>query len=262
VGPPVFTDTLGRVFRERDRVPLSAERYLRAVHVRTRPASPVKTSRRASATRAVIFDLLDTLADFDTEGASALERRIAERLNVEHSRFHECWWKTKSHLTGAVADSLRSIGAPEEALPELLALRLDFFRRTLLPRPGAIETLRALRGRRVRLGLVSECSEEVPTLWEETAFAGAFDSTVFSCSVALLKPDPRIFLCASTELDVEPAECLFVGDGGNDELRGAERAGMTAVLLERPELPSFASQRSWEGERIHSLADVLDLVVP
>lgn len=208
----------------------------------------------------MIFDLWDTLADFDLEEAWELERRIAERLKIDHSQFHELWWTSRSHLTGAVADGFRSIGAREEALPELLALRLDFFRRTLRPRPGAIETLRALRGRRFRLGLVSECSEEVPTLWEETAFAGAFDATVFSCSVGLLKPDPRIFLCASTELEVEPAECLFIGDGGNDELRGAERAGMTAVLLECPELPSFPGRRRWKGQRIHSLADVLELV--
>lgn len=208
--------------------------------------------------RAVIFDLWDTLADFDLEGARELERRVAERLDMDHARFHKLWWAVgRPQFTGAVADNFRWTGAPEEALAEILALRLDFFRRTLVPRPGAIETLRALRWRGIRLGLVSECTEEVPALWGSTPFADLFDSTVFSCLVGLLKPDPRIFLRACAELDVSPAECFFIGDGGNDELAGAARVGMTAVLLERP---GNSSQRMWDGSRIRSLAEVLDLL--
>lgn len=78
---------------------------------------------------------------------------------------------------------------------------------------------------------------------------------VFSCSVGLRKPDPRIYLLACEELGVEPAEALFVGDGDNDELAGAERVGMTAVLLERPGM-----DREWTGRRIQTLAELLALV--
>jgi putative hydrolase of the HAD superfamily len=215
---------------------------------------------RSRPFQAVIFDLWDTLADFHLEEALELERRIARLLKTEHARFHELWWSTgRSQFTGSIADKFRSIGAPDEALPELLTLRLEFFRRTLRPRPGAIELLRTLQAQQLRLGLITECSQEVPTLWGTTPFAGLFDSTVFSCSVGLLKPDPRIFLRACADLDVEPAECLFIGDGGNDELPGAARVGMTAVLLERPGLPS-SMQLSWSGPRISSLADVLGIV--
>ena len=49
-----------------------------------------------------------------------------------------------------------------------------------------------------------------------------------------MKPDARIYEAALSGLGLEASECLFVGDGQNDELAGAERVGMTPVLLESP----------------------------
>jgi putative hydrolase of the HAD superfamily len=105
------------------------------------------------------------------------------------------------------------------------------------------------------------CSEEVAELWEETPFAGLFDSTVFSCSVGLRKPDPAIYRLALGELGVEPGEALFVGDGANDELAGAERVGMRAALILRPEQnePYWEEARGWQP-RIHKIREVLELV--
>jgi FMN phosphatase YigB (HAD superfamily) len=49
---------------------------------------------------------------------------------------------------------------------------------------------------------------------------------------------------------------VFVGDGANDELGGAERVGMTAVMLERP----GEEQAAWDGLRIRALPELLDLL--
>ena len=73
--------------------------------------------------------------------------------------------------------------------------------------------------------MISVCTEDVPQVWDETPLGGEFDATVFSCDVGVSKPDPRIYEIACERLEVEPAECLFVGDGANDELPGAERVG-------------------------------------
>ena len=83
----------------------------------------------------------------------------------------------------------------------------------------------------------------------------AFDAEVFSCSVGLRKPDPKIYRLALDELGVASEEAIFVGDGANDELAGAERVGMTAVMLERP----GEEQPEWSG-RIRALPELLDLV--
>ena len=212
--------------------------------------------------RAVIFDLWDTLVLYDVEHSRATERRIAERLGTDPDRFHRVWRESRSERDGgSLADSFRSVGATGELLPELLDLRRNAFREVAVPHEGVLETLRELRERGLRLGMISVCSEEVPELWEETPFAGLFDSTVFSCSVGLRKPDPAIYRLALGELGVEPADAVFVGDGANDELAGAERVGMRAVLILRQEQnePYWEEARGWQP-RITSIPEVLELV--
>ena len=100
-------------------------------------------------------------------------------------------------------------------------------------------------------------------VWGETELHGLFDSELFSCDVGLRKPDPRIYLLACEQLGVEPAEALFVGDGANDELAGADRVGMRAVLIHRPaEEPQWDGLRDWPGPRITSIPEILEVVGP
>ncbi len=212
--------------------------------------------------RAVIFDLWDTIVDYDVEHSRATERRIAELLGTDPDEFSRTWRASRSERDGgSLADSFRSVGATDELLPVLLDLRRNAFRDVAVPREGALETLGELRRRGFRLGMISVCSEEVAELWEETPFAGLFNSTVFSCSVRLRKPDPAIYRLALDELGVEPADAMFVGDGANDELAGAERVGMRAVLILRPEQdePYWEEARGWEP-RITSIPELLPLL--
>ena len=44
-----------------------------------------------------------------------------------------------------------------------------------------------------------------------------------------LNAEPRIYSEGLRRVGVDPAEALFVGDGGDDELLGAERAGLRAA---------------------------------
>ncbi len=138
-------------------------------------------------------------------------------------------------------------------------MRKDWTKRSLVPRPDALETLAELRSRGHRLGLISVCTQDVPDIWHETPLADTLDETVFSCKVGVSKPDPRIYEIASERLGVESAECLFVGDGANDELPGAERVGMTAVQLRAPGEELTPSGEEWRGASIQSLAEVLEL---
>jgi putative hydrolase of the HAD superfamily len=131
----------------------------------------------------------------------------------------------------------------------------------LVGRSGLVDTLEAIRARGARVGLISNCTEEVADVWPDTAFAHLFDHAVFSATAGLAKPDPAIYLLAAEGLGVEPEECLFVGDGANDELRGARDVGMTPVLIHREgEDPHWEELRDWDGHRITALPQVLELV--
>jgi putative hydrolase of the HAD superfamily len=75
-----------------------------------------------------------------------------------------------------------------------------------------------------------------------------------------MKPDREIYELALRELQASASETLFVGDGANDELEGARVVGMTPVLVQ----PGVASQwdglERWQGRRIASIPEVLELV--
>lgn len=207
--------------------------------------------------RAVVFDLWNTIAEWPHEAWSEVRPRVAERLGLTPEEFDVRWYGELAHKRelGPIADVLTLFDLSPEALEEVVAMRRAVTRRGLVPVPGAVETIAALRDRGLRTGLITVCSDDVPALWEETNFHGLFDAEVFSCAVGLRKPDPRIYRLALEQLAVEPAEAIFVGDGANDELAGAARVGMTAVGLERP-----GEELEWDGPRIRSLPELLDLV--
>ena len=212
-------------------------------------------------TRAVVFDLWDTIVDFDAEGTAAFHHEVARRIGRDPDEFVALWNEGRATRdSGPFRDYLVSLGVGEHA-DEVIRLRHEETRRQLVPRPGAVETIEELRRRGLRTGMISVCSDDVPLLWPETAFADLFDATVFSCSVRLRKPDPRIYRLALDELEVEPGEAMFVGDGANDELAGAERVGMRAVLIHRPgQEPIWDEARDWRGARITSVPEVLSLL--
>jgi putative hydrolase of the HAD superfamily len=212
--------------------------------------------------RAVIFDLWETLVDWPIEPSSALTERLWRATPHEREEFDRLFRNTyRQRETGPLADAYRALGVAEGSLEELIAQRRENTRAALVPREGAVETIAELRRRGYRVGMISVCSEDVPALWPETPFHGLFDSQVFSATCGHMKPDAEIYLLAAGELGVEPAECLYVGDGANDELAGAERVGMTTLLIHREgEQPVWPELQTWRGLRVTSIPQVLELV--
>jgi putative hydrolase of the HAD superfamily len=213
--------------------------------------------------RAVIFDLWQTLVPWDVEEANRFYDQMADLVGAERDRFREAWHAGRpSRETGAIADQLRALMTELDVdgdVDELIELRREWAKRTLVPRPDALETLAELRRRGHRLGLISVCSEDVSHVWDETPFGGTLDETIFSCDVGISKPDPRIYELACERLAVEPSECLFVGDGANDELPGAERVGMSAVQLRAPGEELTEPGKAWRGASIEHLSELLEL---
>jgi len=213
-------------------------------------------------TRAVVFDLWDTIVRFDPVSAREFTDLVARRLDRDPEEFAEVWIAGRPQRdSGPLADYLRSLDADDALVDELVAERRGWARTALVPQPGVLETLAELRERGLRTGLLSVCSEDVPAAWPETRFHGLFDAEVFSCSVGLRKPDPRIYRLTCERLGVEPSDAMFVGDGANDELAGAERVGMRAVLVHREgEEPIWPEAREWSGPRITAIPQVLELL--
>jgi putative hydrolase of the HAD superfamily len=208
--------------------------------------------------KAVVFDLWETLIDWDEQAAAEMNARIDA---LTEPGFRDRWYAAPHRYTAPVRQVLADIGIPAEAMDDVCAVRSAFVRRCLVPRDGAVATLRTLRERGYKLGLITVCTEDVELLWPETEFAGLFDAEVFSNSFGVSKPDPRIYRRCCELLGVEPEEAVFVGDGANDELAGARRVGMEAILIHRDgEDPEWPELQEWDGPRVTSIPAVLNVL--
>ena len=217
--------------------------------------------------RAVIFDLWETLVDWPQAESRIVRRQWSELLGVTLERLDELWYDVAAYrlresgpLEPAVRQLCAALGS-DVAVEALIRSRRELTRRALVPREGVVETLAELRRLGLRVGLITNCTEDVVDVWADGPLAHSFDACVFSCSAGCVKPEPEIYAVASDALGVAPSDCLFVGDGANDELAGAARAGMTPILVHRPgEAPRWEGLADWAGPRITSIPQVVALV--
>jgi putative hydrolase of the HAD superfamily len=218
-------------------------------------------------TRAVVFDLWQTLVPWPSEAGNELRRAWATGLGVTVEQLDEHWYGDpdayRVRETGPLLDAVTAlrdalgVTAPVE---ELIEARIALTRRVLAASPDVLATLSELRARGYPIGLVSNCTEDVVVCWPDSSLAPLVDHAVFSAAAGCMKPDARIYRLVCDGLGVDATECLFVGDGANDELRGAAAVGMTPVLLAEDGVARWDGLDAWEGARIRRIPEVLDLV--
>jgi putative hydrolase of the HAD superfamily len=223
---------------------------------------------------AVIFDLFGTLVDiFSLEEYRRFLDDLCAVLGVTPNDFMNRWdEKADERALGTVpvaeqlAELCRDLGVDvtREQLARAVEMRVDFVRGVLVPRDDAASTLAALRERGLKVGVISDCSEEVVAAWPATPLAPLVHEAVLSAAEGMKKPDPRVYELACERLGVAPEKCLFVGDGGSRELTGAAAVGMDAVLIRVPEDAGDDAFRrdaeEWSGTRVAALQEVLELV--
>jgi putative hydrolase of the HAD superfamily len=142
-------------------------------------------------------------------------------------------------------------------------VRLATERRFGRPRPEAVPALRELRRRGLRIGVLSDCSAELPAYFADLPIAPYVDVGVFSFVTGHRKPEAANYLLCCRQLGVAADRCLYVGDGGSNELAGARAVGMRPVhLAVEGEAGSVVYGRhdTWDGETINALAQVVELV--
>jgi putative hydrolase of the HAD superfamily len=223
---------------------------------------------------AVIFDLFGTLVDiFSLEEYRVFLNDLCAVLGVKPAGYISLWDEAADERAlgrvpvaeqmGALCREL-GVDVSTAQLEQAVEVRVDFVRGALVPRADAVETLTRLKAAGHKIGVISDCSEEVVVAWPDTPLAPLVDEAVLSAAVGIKKPDPRVYELACRRLGVKPAACLFVGDGGSRELTGASAVGMDAVLIRVPgDAGEHAFRRDaeeWDGARVSALKEVLELV--
>lgn len=231
-------------------------------------ADPVDTAARAAtAFDAVVFDFFGTLTPATPDETwRDYAARTAAPLGIPASAWFQALGdSTPERFTGALGGAEQTyatlaercgVRPAPEALAEAVAIRRATQHTLFRTRPETLPLLAALRGRGLRLAVVSDCTVELAEAWPSLPVAAAVDVAVFSCVVGVRKPDPELFRRAADGLGVAPARCLYVGDGGGRELFGSSALGMTAVHLDVDEPGAAGRQRGWDGPRITALPEV------
>ena len=123
------------------------------------------------------------------------------------------------------------------------------------------DTVRVLEylSRNHLLFAVSNASEYTLGYLERLNIKHFFSEVVLSCDVACMKPDPTIYQVAQQRARCRPEDICFVGDGGDEELRGARQAGFFTVLLDR-KLPHTAHARPHADRVVEHLGQLMTLL--
>jgi putative hydrolase of the HAD superfamily len=222
--------------------------------------------------RAVVFDFYGTLSVSATAVARrAGASRIAAELGIPAERLHaviaETFTERATGVCGDLEQTMRWLaercgGSPSaDELASACAIRREtegLYARAL--RPESEPTLRALHEKGIRIGLLSDCTHELPETWPSLPISPYVDHTVFSVVAGLRKPHPTLYTAITSALGVASAECVYVGDGGSGELTGATLAGMTALRLDAPDAADavvYDADSTWTGPSLPSLIEVL-----
>lgn len=188
--------------------------------------------------RAVIFDLGGVVVDSPLHAIARYERDHGlEHNSINHSIVDAGERGAWSRLERGEL-SLDVFFEPFEADCRKAGLAVDARRMMMYiaeastPRPQMLEAIRRIRARELRTAALTNNwpNEER----EPHPFRALFHVFIESSVVGLRKPDPRIYELACRELDVPPAEAVFLDDIGRN-LKSARAMGMTTIKVDDPD---------------------------
>ncbi len=99
--------------------------------------------------------------------------------------------------------------------------------------PETHRVLESVRGRGLRVGVISNFDSRLPPILRQLGFEFLIDTVIYSTRCGAAKPDERIFRHALEALGATAETALHVGDSLDADYHGASAAGMRAVHLHR-----------------------------
>jgi putative hydrolase of the HAD superfamily len=124
----------------------------------------------------------------------------------------------------------------------------------------------ALRQRGLKIGVLSNTTwpaAEHRRIFERDGIDHLIDGAVYSSEIAWAKPHPEAFRAALDAVGVaDPGRAVYVGDRLFEDVFGANRVGMHAVLVPHSDIPA-AQTTGIEGTPdavVHELGDLVPLI--
>ena len=188
--------------------------------------------------KVVIFDLFETLIT-EWGHKKYTKNEMCADLGIEREKF-DIYWDEKGddRYLGEISfeDSLLYVCEKMEKSIDasVIANIIDKRIRTKsvcfeYVNPDVFQLLKNLKAMGLQTAIISNCSSEEVNVLKESEIYKYFDEVILSYEVHMKKPDSYIYEEAAKRLGVALGECIFVGDGGSNELVGARAVGMKAI---------------------------------
>lgn len=212
--------------------------------------------------RTILFDFDGTLAD--TIELILESYRQTMTIHRPGQSFPDALWI--EGLGTPLRMQFRSFtDSPDEVLAMIATYRewnLANHDRMVVPYPGALETVRALKAAGARLGIVSSKNRGgVDRGISHCGFEDLFETFVCADTMELCKPDPAPVKHAIEQLGGRPEETLFVGDSPHDIAAGRDAGAHTAACLWGP-FDRARIEREKPTHWLDSFADLRKLCLP
>lgn len=208
--------------------------------------------------KAIVLDMDGTITRFNLDYMSARRRALQEleRLNLRSPEM------TDQLSLFLILKQVKEVLEPS-AFSELRRKVYGFLEemevraaREVVLYPGVVETIRKLRSRGLKIGLVTNNGRAGTELTlEQYQLGPLFEAVVTRDDCEEMKPDSAPVRKVLAEMRVAPSEAILVGDGVMD-IVAARAAGLPAVAVATG---PFTSVRLLEAEPDYLLGSVNDL---
>lgn len=198
--------------------------------------------------RAVIFDIDNTMYNFDRahaaamealfrygnqalslepgsmkEGLSAAQKLILDRLGTNSSAIHNRLIRFQTFL-----ESMKNVDLTKAL--EMYHTYWDTLLAVMEPEPGLKDLILDLGSRGIRIGIGSDMTAYIQ--FKKLEKLGVLDQLSFivtSEEAGAEKPSPEFFRLCVEKAGCKAEECVFIGDSLKKDVEGAEKSGLYGI---------------------------------
>jgi len=215
--------------------------------------------------KAIIFDVDNTLYDAKQYYLGAF-KEISEYLSKKHeiskqkilNKLMNLWIKKTSMYSRLFDDVLNAFNLEDE-LENVIKI-FNNYNGKLKPYPDVIQTLKELKKRNYKLGVVTDGNVERQK--RKLGLLGIVDFfyvIVFTKELDNPKPSEIPFQEAINKLKVIPQNSFYVGDNPLIDFEGAKKVGMKTVRLLKGEFKNIAKNEFIDYE-IKEFKELLEVI--
>ncbi len=125
---------------------------------------------------------------------------------------------------------------PELPLKILMIVKERFKGINFVLFDDVVLTLKALKEQKLILGLLTNATKDLVSVYDELGLKPYLDFVVASDEVGADKPNPAIFLAALERARVKASEAVHIGDQYEIDVVGARGVGIKPILIDRYDL--------------------------